>query len=87
MVSSPADEADEDDETATATGAEASGVQRAVPREEAKAYADESGLLFFETSAKTGEGVVELFTEIGESRLHRMLSAPWRVLTDPSLPC
>lgn len=28
------------------------------------------GLLFAETSAKTGEGVVEVFTEIGTSQLH-----------------
>ena len=38
---------------------------RQVPREEAQAYATEAGLLFFETSAKTGEGIVEAFTEIG----------------------
>lgn len=41
---------------------------RQVPKEEAKAYAEEAGLLFFETSAKTGEMVSEVFTEIGEFR-------------------
>jgi len=39
---------------------------RAVPKEEAQAYASEAGLLFFETSAKTGAGIVELFTEIAK---------------------
>jgi len=39
---------------------------RAVPKEEAQAYATEAGLLFFETSAKTGEGIVEIFTEIAK---------------------
>jgi Ras-related protein Rab-5C len=55
-------------ETATSgtSGAEADSL-RQVPREEAQAYAQEAGLLFFETSAKTGEGVVEVFTEIGTS--------------------
>lgn len=68
-----------DDATATPEGAaEASGDEgvdggvasesrRQVPREEAEAYAAENNLLFFETSAKTGEGVVEVFTEIGGS--------------------
>jgi len=64
----PEDEADD----ATATPGETSGVSsdpenlRQVPREEAQAYATEAGLLFFETSAKTGEGIVEIFTEIAK---------------------
>ncbi|KAL5535313.1 VPS21 [Sanghuangporus sanghuang] len=57
-----------DDATATPgeAGAAESEVPRAVPTEEAQAYAQEAGLLFFETSAKTGEGVVELFTDIAK---------------------
>ena len=40
---------------------------RQVSREEAEGYAKEAGgLLFFEASAKTGKGVQEIFTEIGE---------------------
>ncbi|BGP12629.1 hypothetical protein JCM10213_008767 [Rhodosporidiobolus nylandii] len=40
--------------------------RRQVSREEAAEYASECGLLFFESSAKTGEGVVEVFTEIAK---------------------
>ena len=68
--SSPEPEDEADDATATPgenAGADGEGESlRQVPREEAEAYAQEAGLLFFETSAKTGEGIVEIFTEIGK---------------------
>jgi Ras-related protein Rab-5C len=64
-------EAEDEADDATATPGETPGAGgdpeslRQVPTDEAQAYADEGGLLFFETSAKTGEGVTEMFTEIG----------------------
>lgn len=40
---------------------------RAISTEEAKAYAEQEGLLFFETSAKTGEMVQEVFEAIANA--------------------
>ena len=68
----PSSESEDEADDATATPGETPGASgnepeslRQVPREEAQAYATEAGLLFFETSAKTGEGIVDIFTEIG----------------------
>ena len=88
--STPESEDEADDATATPGETAASGEPeslRQVPRDEAEAYAQEAGLLFFETSAKTGEGVVEIFTEIGK-RSHvlvgrRCAHLPIPLLHDP----
>jgi GTPase SAR1 family protein len=70
---SPSSESEDEADDATATPGETPGASgnepeslRQVPREEAQAYATEAGLLFFETSAKTGQGIVDIFTEIGK---------------------
>ena len=50
----------------TADGEDA-GDARKVSTDEAKTYADEESLLFFETSAKTGHNVTEVFTAIANA--------------------
>ncbi|MES1912850.1 MAG: Ras-related protein Rab-5A [Cercozoa sp. M6MM] len=40
--------------------------KRKVPTDEARAYAEENGCVFFETSAKTGRNVNEIFRAIAE---------------------
>ena len=49
---------------------------RKVSTAEAKAYADEEGLLFFETSAKTGHNVSEVFTAIANAIPETSLKGP-----------
>lgn len=44
--------------------------RRQVSEEEAKKYADEEGLMWGETSAKSGEGVSDIFMAIGTSILY-----------------
>ena len=46
---------------------ENNGDARKVPTAEARSYAQEEGLLFFETSAKTGTNVSEVFTAIANA--------------------
>ncbi|KAJ2802587.1 Vacuolar protein sorting-associated protein 21 [Coemansia guatemalensis] len=47
-------------------GEDGDGKTRQIATATARAYADELGLLFVETSAKSGEGVVEVFTEVAK---------------------
>lgn len=52
--------------------------ERQVPKEDAQAYADEAGLLFFETSAKTADNVDEVFTAIAKKIPLESLYSPGR---------
>lgn len=66
-----ADSAATDSEEGDAEPAEAeptdSGDARKVSTREAKSYAEEEGLLFFETSAKTGTNVADVFSAIANA--------------------
>ncbi|GAB7358039.1 hypothetical protein MBLNU230_g0203t1 [Neophaeotheca triangularis] len=61
------EEGDGANEGADGEDDEEGGAVRKVSMKEAKAYADEENLLFFETSAKTGHNVSEVFTAIANS--------------------
>jgi len=61
------DDAPESDQQDGEAADDDDGVARKVSTDEAKAYADEERLLFFETSAKTGHNVSEVFTAIANS--------------------
>jgi Ras-related protein Rab-5C len=73
------DESSEDtDATPAAEGeqAEDGSDSRRVPSKTAKAYADEESLLFFETSAKTGHNVADVFTAIANAIPETSLKGP-----------
>lgn len=57
----------EDGDDDVAEGEDADGDARKVSTSEAKTYAEEEGLLFFETSAKLGTNVTEVFTAIANA--------------------
>jgi len=57
----------DDADTDADDGEDADGDARKVSTAEAKSYAEEEGLLFFETSAKLGTNVTEVFTAIANA--------------------
>ena len=74
------DEMEDADAAPAAEGEEAhdedAADARRVPVKTAKAYAEEEGLLFFETSAKTGQNVAEVFTAIANAIPETSLKGP-----------
>jgi len=57
----------DEEESDAADGEDADGDARKISTSEAKSYAEEEGLLFFETSAKLGTNVTEVFTAIANA--------------------
>jgi Ras-related protein Rab-5C len=70
------DDGGEGQEDAEGTDDHEEATARKVSTAEAKAYADEEGLLFFETSAKTGHNVSEVFTAIANAIPETSLKGP-----------
>ena len=69
-------ESDEGDVAEEEGEGEESGDARKVATKEAKGYADEENLLFFETSAKSGQNVNEVFTAIANAIPETSLKGP-----------
>ena len=51
---------------------DASDEERKVPKSKGKKFADDNNLLFFETSAKTGAGVKDLFVDVATKVYEQM---------------
>ena len=66
----------EGDDEGEGEGEADAGDARKVSTREAKAYAEEEGLLFFETSAKAGTNVQEVFTAIANAIPETQLKGP-----------
>ncbi|KAG9675390.1 putative rab GTPase Vps21/Ypt51, partial [Aureobasidium melanogenum] len=70
-------DAEEDTAAEAAAGEDEDGADaRKVSTREAKSYADEENLLFFETSAKNGTNVTEVFTAIANAIPETSLKGP-----------
>lgn len=55
------------------------GAQREVSRDEAKAFAEQNGLFFVETSARTGVNVEEVFNMVTQEVYARIQSGEYKV--------
>jgi len=80
LAAAAGDENEDADAVPTVEGEEANEDEstdaRRVPTKTAKSYAEEEGLLFFETSAKTGQNVAEVFTAIANAIPETSLKGP-----------
>jgi Ras-related protein Rab-5C len=75
-AAAPSGGADEEESGGGLPGDADEADARKIATKTAKAYADEEGLLFFETSAKTGEKVAEVFTAIANAIPEAQLKGP-----------